>query len=130
MSKTHTTFRPDALCNSWILFILTLSACLIPFVGKASHIDNPMFLWSAQNIMAKPFDFYGFTLNWCNVPMPMHQVMQNPPLTSYFIALIGQLFATNEVVLHLAFFAAALFCSLGVFELARELKIRPLHASL
>ena len=114
------------LLNQRILAILILTACLIPFIGKAFHMDDPMFLWPAQKILSLPLDFYGFTVNWYNVQMPMHQVMQNPPLTSYFIALTGQFFGMNEATLHLSFLLAAMFFSLGIFELARELKISPL----
>ncbi len=28
--------------------VLVTVACLLPFIGKAFHIDDPMFLWAAE----------------------------------------------------------------------------------
>ena len=44
-SGPSTTLR-DCL----ILVALTL-ACLLPFVGKAFNIDDPMYLWAAEHIL-------------------------------------------------------------------------------
>ena len=30
---------------------------LLPFIGKAVHIDDPLFIWTAQQIQKHPFDF-------------------------------------------------------------------------
>jgi len=40
------------------------AAALAPFLNKAFHIDDPLFIWMAQQIAKHPFDHYGFYVNW------------------------------------------------------------------
>src|SRR5688500_14225416 len=77
------------------------AAALLPFINKAYHIDDPLFLWAAQHITAHPLDFYGFAVNWYGSAMPMSEVMKNPPLTSYYQALIGAVAGWSEPIIHL-----------------------------
>src|SRR4051812_34039948 len=53
--------------SSIILTILTL-VCLAPFLGKAFHIDDPLFIWAGKQIAQHPGNPYGFTVNWYMVP--------------------------------------------------------------
>ncbi|MFQ5353616.1 MAG: hypothetical protein ACE5DR_01600, partial [Thermodesulfobacteriota bacterium] len=69
-----------------IVAVLT-AAILLPFSDKAFHIDDTLFVRAAQHILEKPFPFYWFDINWYGWDMAMFQVMKNPPLTSYFIAI-------------------------------------------
>jgi 4-amino-4-deoxy-L-arabinose transferase-like glycosyltransferase len=93
-------------------------AFLFPFVNRAFNIDDPLFLWAARWITSHPFDFYGFPVNWYGVEMPMSEVMKNPPLTSYYLALIGKAFGFSEWAIHLGLFPPAILCTLGIFHLA------------
>ena len=98
---------------------------LLPFAGKAFHIDDPLFLWTARQIHDQPFDFYGFDVNWYGSPMPMHEVTQNPPLAGYFIALAALLVGWSEIGLRLAFLLPAVAVTIGTFRLARRFCDRP-----
>ena len=80
----------------------------MPFLDKALHIDDPLFVWCARHIQSSPLDFYGFTVNWEGREALMATVNQNPPLASYYLALLGSLFGWNEVALHAGFLMAAL----------------------
>lgn len=60
---------------------------LVPYVNKAFHIDDPLFIWPAKHIRTEPLDFYNFNVNWNGTMMPMWTRSQNPPLTSYYLAL-------------------------------------------
>ncbi len=91
---------------------------LLPFINKAFHIDDSLFLWCAEQIQAHPFDFYGFTANWNGVERPMYLINQNPPLVSYYIALVTSLFGWSEIVLHFAFLIPAVCLSVGIYLLA------------
>jgi len=44
---------------------------LAPFLHKAFDIDDPLFLWMAQQIAKHPFDPYGFEVNWAGFRQPM-----------------------------------------------------------
>ena len=54
----------------WLLAACTLAA-LLPFLGKAFHMDDPLFIWTAKHIQSHPLDFYGFKVNWGYAEMPM-----------------------------------------------------------
>ncbi len=113
----------------WWLAACTL-ACLLPFLGKAFHMDDPLFIWTARHIQSRPLDFYGFSVNWGYAEMPMTTNMQNPPLSSYYLALVGTLLGWSENALHFGFLAPALALILGTYELARKLCARPFFAAL
>ncbi len=123
------TIKP--VLTSWptIVVIITI-ACLVPFAGKAFHIDDPLFIWSAKQINVNPADFYGFNVNWYKVERPMAEVTNNPPATCYYIALVGRLFGWSEIALHIAFLVPAAAAALGTFHLARQFCPRPGPATL
>ena len=114
----------------YLLLATVTLICLLPFAGKAFHVDEPLFIWTAQQIQAAPFDFYGFDVNWYGVLEPMHGVMKNPPLAAYYAAAVAALFGSREIALHLAFLLPALGVVLGTFRLARRFCSRPLLAAL
>ena len=111
-----------------ILIVLTLLV-LLPFVNRAFNIDEPLFIWAAQQIARKPLDFYGFPVNWYATTMWMSDVMKNPPLTSYYIAAVGSLIGFSEPALRVAFLAPAVALVLGTYRLARAMTGRPTLAA-
>ena len=44
---------------------------LLPFAGKAFHIDDTLFLKAARQIRVHPLDFYGFSANWFGTGCPV-----------------------------------------------------------
>jgi 4-amino-4-deoxy-L-arabinose transferase-like glycosyltransferase len=102
---------------------------LLPFSGKAFHLDDPLFIWAAQQITKHPFNPYGFEVVWYAYRMPMSEVAQNPPLASYFAALLGALAGWSELALHLGFILPALGVILGTYRLALRFTQRPLVAA-
>ena len=59
----------------------------------------------------------------------MSEVAQNPPLASYFAALVGSIAGWSETALHLGFILPALGVTLGTYRLARLLTRQPLTAA-
>lgn len=113
-----------------VYLVITLTAaCLIPFVPKAFHIDDPLFLWTAKNILISPLDYYDFAVNWYGQNMPMSLVNQNPPLIAYYIAAISLIGGMGEIALHSAFILPNILFSLGTYMLARLLTPRPFLAA-
>jgi 4-amino-4-deoxy-L-arabinose transferase-like glycosyltransferase len=112
-----------------ILVIISLS-CLLPFLNRAFHMDDPMYLWAARHIQSNPFDFYGFTVNWDDLARPMFSVMKNPPFASYYIAIVSSLFGWAEITLHTAFLIPAVAAVIGTYYLAKEFCSTPLLATL
>ena len=117
-------------------FVFALLACpgflgsLLPFIDKAFHIDDPLFLWTARHIQDRPLDFYRFNVNWYWSEMPMASVTKNPPLAAYYLAGITSLFGWSEPVLHLAFLVWPVGVVLGTYQLATAFGTRPTLATL
>lgn len=120
---------PGPALSLSILAGLTL-ACLVPFLGKAFHIDDPLFIWTARHIATNPLDCYNFQVNWSGVNQPMATATQNPPLAAYYMALGGALTGWSETSLHAWFLLPALALTGGTWRLARSLCQRPLVAAL
>lgn len=112
-----------------ILAMITLT-CLLPFLGKAFHIDDPLFIWCGRHLVSDPWNFYNFTVNWHGKEEAMSAAMQNPPLASYYLALVGTVFGWGEMALHAGFLVPALAVVLGTYRLAKRFCDHPLAAGL
>ena len=104
--------------------------CLLPFSGRAFHIDDPLFVWSGQQIVKHPFDPYGFDVLWDNFVEPMSGVTKNPPLACYYVAAIGSVAGWSERALHLGFLLPALALAFGCYRLALRFTKSPLIAAM
>ena len=122
--KPPTSLRP----LTWVLLITLV--CLLPFINKPFHIDDPLFLRAAAQIQQHPADFYGFTMNWLGTPLPMVKDFDNPPLACYYLALAAATIGWSEPALHLAFLLPALASAWGIFALARRFSRHPLLAAV
>jgi hypothetical protein len=122
--------------KSWVLnhpFLVTgiiLTACLGPFINKAVHMDDPLFIWTGKWIQTHPADFFGFNVNWWGTLTPMSVANCNPPLMSYFLAGVGSVFGWSETMLHLACLAVAFLAAAGIYSLARMWCAYPLLATV
>lgn len=114
----------------YALLAAAATAVIAPFCHKALHIDDPLFVWAAQQIAADPLDFYGFDVNWYSTSEPMWQVTQNPPLACYYLAIAGSVSGWSEPALHLAMLLPAWAAIWGTFELAIRFGAKPLPAAL
>ena len=112
------------LSNTAIIPVLVTILCLVPFVGKAFHLDDPVFIWSARHILTSPFDFYGFKANWYGTELGMWEMHHNPPGACYYIALAGLLLGWSEVALHISFLIPAVAAASGTYYLARVLGLQ------
>jgi len=131
-----TESQPVNLKKSWISahprvvigFILVV--CLGPFINKAIHMDDVLFVWTAEWIQKHPVDFFGLKVNWWFSAIPMWVANFNPPLMSYFLAGVAALFGWNEMVLHLACLTVAFMAAMGIYSLAQMWCERPLLATV
>jgi 4-amino-4-deoxy-L-arabinose transferase-like glycosyltransferase len=116
--------------NNIALLVFICLLCLIPFINKAFHMDDPLFIWAAKQIQTNPIDFYGFTVNWYGYEAPMSEITKNPPIASYYIALVAFLFGWSEIVIHLAFLIPPCMVVVGTYYLAKELCEQPFLATV
>lgn len=103
---------------NWALTLATV-AVFFPFLVKPFNIDEPLFLWAAQQIHAHPLHPYDFNVNWDWTNIPMWKITENPPLACYFIALVAAVLGWSELALHSAFLLPALAVVLGTYRLAK-----------
>ena len=111
------------------LLVAATVLLLLPFVGKAFHIDDPLFIWQAQQVQLHPLNPYGFAVNWYLTAQPMYEIMKNPPAASYIIAAVATLVGWSEPALHAFFLLPAVGVILGTWRLGRELCGRPALAA-
>jgi hypothetical protein len=116
--------------QSYVFLALATIVCLLPFSGRAFHVDDTLFLRAGQHIVQNPTNPYGFEVNWDAASQPMSEITQNPPLACYYIALIGRVAGWSERSLHLGFILIAVSLVLGTYRLAQKFTRSPLLASL
>lgn len=112
----------------WVAALLPV-VCLLPFINKPFHLDDPVYVAVSQQIARAPADFYGFAMNWYGTAQPVWSFNQNPPGVSYYLALAGALLGWREWTLHLAMLLPAAMVGLGTAKLARRLDVSPLLAA-
>jgi len=115
---------------SYAFLGLLTTACLLPFSGRAFHIDDTLFVMAARQIARHPLDPYGFNLIWNTSLERMADVTKNPPLACYYGAVVGQVAGWSERGFHLAFLVPALALVLGDYRLATHFTRFPLVAAL
>lgn len=106
------------------------AALLVPFLNKAFHIDDPVYLWVAKQIHVEPLDYYGFDVNWGGHTVSIAKENKNPPGVSYFIALAALVTGWSEPGLHAVFLIPAALLALGVYALAARLCTQPAYATM
>src|SRR5688572_13268749 len=115
--------------NPRLIVTLACLLLLVPFLSKPLHIDDPMYVWAAEHILAQPLDPYGFAVNWRSTLTPMADEMKNPPLVCYYLAGAIMVLGRSEQALHLAMLLPAVGVILGTYQLAKELGSRPVLAA-
>ena len=105
-------------------------ACLLPFLGKAFHVDDPMYIWAAEQVVADPANFYGFDVNWHAFFEPNWVANKNPPLIAFWLAGVSRVVGWSEPALHLAMLVPLGALLLGVYALGRRLTSSPLAVGL
>ncbi|MGD9645644.1 MAG: ArnT family glycosyltransferase [Pirellulales bacterium] len=103
---------------------------LIPFLGKPFHVDDPLFIWTAEQIRKSPVDFYGFALNWYGFEQDMAEVTKNPPGLSYVLAVTSLFVGLSEWAVHAVLLLPAVGLTCGTYLVAARYTHRPLLASL
>jgi hypothetical protein len=116
-------------CPPIFLFIVVFVVVTIPFLSKAYHIDDPLFLWSAKQILSDPINFYGFNVNWYGYEMPAYLVNKNPPLASYYFAAVAYLFGWHEFAFHCSVLVLSIAVIFGTYRLARYFCSSPMLAT-
>jgi len=84
--------------TKWLGLGLIILATTVPFLGKAFHIDDPLYLAVARQILVNPWDPFGAEVLWEKAPESLFDADFNPPLWSYCLA--GVMALTGEPEAH------------------------------
>ncbi|MDD5628519.1 MAG: hypothetical protein PHU21_05615, partial [Elusimicrobia bacterium] len=91
--------------------------CLV-YAGKAYHIDEPLHLAIAQQVLKDPFHPLSFNYNWYGFSMPMGTAIALPTLFPYPLALVLRLTGGVEWLTRLAFLPFDLMAAWALYALA------------
>src|ERR1700683_5386112 len=72
--RTVSTIRGEMKIPSQVLLSVLVLVCLTPFLGKALHIDDTLFIWAGQQIAGNPGDPFGLPVTWYTTAQPMWEV--------------------------------------------------------
>ena len=112
------------------LLVLVLALSYLPFLNQAFHIDDPLYLAVADNILAKPLFPYDYAAPYEGFVSPDAASHSHLPLTSYYLAFIKLLGNPQaEWVYHLAFFAFPLLAVLAFYDLSGRFVKSPATAA-
>ncbi len=115
--------------HSYLLLTAATILCLVPFSERAFNVDDTLFVWAAKNIAHHPLNPYGFQLIWETTHTRMADVTENPPLASFYAAMLGSVFGWSERILHLGFLIPTIALVLGTYRLAQKFTKVPLFAA-
>jgi len=112
--KTHIYKLKNLLFISAAILVITLL-----FINQPFHTDDPLFIYSARSINNNIFLPYNFSFPAEDRIRFGFEGFTNPPLNSYFIALISRFFGEEPIVLHSFFIIFALFAAFSLYTLSR-----------
>jgi len=107
----------DIVRRYWLYLVLL--AALIPFLGKAYHIDDPVFIAIADQIRTTPLHPHDATMHWGDRVRRIGEFSANPPLHGYFLALARATGPDAEWWLHLWMLPVSLLGLYGALRLGR-----------
>ena len=114
----------DFFIIAFFVIFLTL-----PFINKAVHIDDTVFIYMARQILNDPLRPYSFNLDWSVYSGPAIFVA-DPPLVPYYIALIMKIFGENQKIIHFSFIIFPLAAALSMYYISKKFTKIPLFAAL
>ncbi len=102
----------------------------LPFVYKAFHLDDTVFVWLAREKLNNPLALglpdHGYEGNFFSLYLDTHP----PLLTSYLSLLIRMFGGSSEAGLHIGLIIFPTLAAVSMFFLARRFTDRPLTAAL
>lgn len=78
-----------------------LLALAVPFLGHAHHIDDPLYLETARQVLAAPADPMGGASLWHERPGRLFDDLYNPPMVAYLLAPVVAAAGPSEWAVHL-----------------------------
>lgn len=100
------------------------------FLNKAVHVDDPVYLSVARQILVDPLLPFSAPINWQQVTEPTWNVMLSPPGFSYWLAGWMALGVTGDLALHAVGAVWTVGLALATYGWARRLGTWPVGATI
>ncbi len=113
-----------------IIFVALIIIITVPFLNKALHIDDPLFVYEAEQILKDPLHPYEFKINWLGLNLDAVYSIPNPPLVSYGFAISKLLFGNSVIALHGFLIIFVVLAVYSTYFLSSRFTSRPLPATL
>ena len=105
-------------------------ATLLPFLGKAYHVDEPFYLAVARQIQADPLHPTAFSFNWYGRTRPMSRLNTQPTFVPYLFAPVLAVTGGAEWRTRLAFLPFNAMAAVFLYLLAARFLKHPLLPTL
>jgi len=92
----------------------------LPFINQAFTIDDTNFLALAAHARPRPLDLYDFSINWRGEEERAFDILANPPLVPWYLALVSTIARGREWVFHLSFWPFLVLTLAGAYRLGRR----------
>ena len=79
------------------------AAAFLPWMGKAFHVDEQLYLPAARQILREPLRPLDFEFNWYGQSVPYRQINNTPPVLHYLLAGALKLTGGGEFAMRLCF---------------------------
>lgn len=99
--------------------VLALLAWL-PFLRQAYNIDDTNFLAMATHSWPNPLKLFDFHINWLGEEARAFDVLANPPLGPWYLALVSPIARGREWVYHLSYWPFLVLTLAGAYRLGRR----------
>lgn len=106
------------MTKALLLISIIVLALTLPFINRPFHLDDVLFIYSANSLnnnIFLPYDFFFPAENRLRFGF---EGFTNPPLNSYIILLILKFFGSGQIILNLFFSLFAVFAAFSIFFLS------------
>lgn len=113
------------------MLFISLGVTCLPFINQAFHIDDRIYLSTAEHILQAPLFPYDFPLYFEGILATDMASHSHLPFTSYYLALVkGLTGSEQEWVYHLSFLIFPVIAIFSFYDIARRYVLFPLGATL
>jgi len=107
--------------NKKAILIIVLFSIItsLPFIFKPYHVDDPVFIYVAEQVIKDPLRPYSFNLEWSS-DSGQASHMDDTPLVSYFAALAFILSGRTEASVHVLLILFHIIAGISFYYIAKR----------
>jgi 4-amino-4-deoxy-L-arabinose transferase-like glycosyltransferase len=119
--SADTTFSRSIFQSRAALAVIVFALLMwLPFIKQAFTIDDTNFLAMAAHAWPHPLALYDFHINWLGEEERAFDILGNPPVVPWYLALISTIARGREWVFHLSYWPFMVLTLAGAYRLGRR----------